>query len=270
MNFITTLNIELFEKYGRRFAETFEKYSSSDCILIIVFEGSEIEKIDKTIFTKVVFVPFISKSHEKFIKYFGNLYEANGYKVIENNTLYLGKQFKLIQDFRFNAVRFSFKIFSLLIAKNHLRCGPNFAWIDADVVCLKKFSQSELLPFMPDSYELMSYLGRTKFPSPNPYSECGFLGFNGNHPKLNEFLSEMELFYTSGEIFSHKEWHDSWLWDHLRKEYENIGVLFKNISYEFQDTWHPFINCGLGEYFDHLKGPLRKELGKSFDEDYKR
>jgi hypothetical protein len=217
-----------------------------------------------------MFIPFISKSHEKFIKFFGSLYEANGYKVVENNTLYLGKQLKIIQDFRFNAVRFSFKIFSLLIAKNHLKCGPNFAWIDADVVCLKKFSQSDLLPFMPKNSELMSFLGRTKFPIPNPYSECGFLGFNGNHPKLNEFLNKVELLYISGEIFSHKEWHDCWLWDHVRKEYESEGILFKNISSKFEETSHPFVNCGLGEYFDHLKGPLRKELGQSFNEDYKK
>jgi hypothetical protein len=52
MNFITSLNIDLFEKYGYRFIETFEKYSNNDCNLIVVFEGDEIKKIDKKCLNK--------------------------------------------------------------------------------------------------------------------------------------------------------------------------------------------------------------------------
>ena len=62
-----------------------------------------------------------------------------------------------------------------------------------------------------------------------------------------------------------KEWHDSWIWDEVRKEFEVQGVHFKNISGNAVHLEHPFINCGLGEYFDHLKGPERKKIGKSMD-----
>ena len=43
---------------------------------------------------------------------------------------------------------------------------------------------------------------------------------------------------------------------------------FKNISGLYTNTEHPFVNCGLGEYFDHLKGDDRKKNGKSFEDDY--
>ena len=74
--------------------------------------------------------------------------------------------------------------------------------------------------------------------------------------------------YLSGEIFSLKEWHDSWIWDHVRREFEKSNIVFKNLSGEkFEQLEHPFVNCNLGKYFDHLKGP-RKSAGYSPKEDY--
>ena len=74
--------------------------------------------------------------------------------------------------------------------------------------------------------------------------------------------------YTSGEIFSLQEWHDSYIWDHVRSEYEDKKIKFKNISNKGYDHYHPFINSGLEEFFDHLKGPNRKKDGVSPEKDY--
>jgi len=115
----------------------------------------------------------------------------------------------------------------------------------------------------------MSYLGRTKFPPDAPYSECGFLGFNPIHPELNNFLNRMKALYLSGEAFQLEQWQDCWLWDHVRSEFSKNGTEFLNLSGKYQETEHPFINCGLGQYFDHLKGPTRKKQGHSFASDYK-
>jgi hypothetical protein len=79
----------------------------------------------------------------------------------------------------------------------------------------------------------------------------------------------MANIYFSGEIFSHHQWHDSWIWDQVRLEFQRRNVSFKNISGSAFETDHPFINCDLGLFFDHLKGPQRKHMGKSFAEDYK-
>ncbi len=175
---------------------------------------------------------------------------------------------KLFHDFRFDAIRFSFKIFSLILSKKKDKSLLPFAWIDADVRCLKNFSSQDIYPFMPETNQLMSYLGRDNFPPPSPYSETGFLGFNSEHPQIDPFLKRMEDLYLTGEFFTQKQWTDSWLWDYVRQEYEQKGIRFKNISGEFSHTDHPFINTGLGQYFDHLKGPERKKLGTSFAKDY--
>lgn len=267
---VTTFNNELFNSYAYRLIESFNTHADKDCNLLIVYEGSPGNTQDFKLpeSNKIKIIPFSSECHKKFVHYFGKLNEANGYKMTEFKTAYLGPQFKIIKDFRFDAIRFSFKIFSIIQAFEFLPQKSMFAWIDADVICLKKFSEKDLLQFMPDSHQIMSYLGRNKFPIPNPYSECGFLGFNPNHSSLNDFLNRMKMIYLTGEIFSHTEWHDSWLWDQVRHEFENRGDFFKNLSNDIPDTHHPFINSNLGIFFDHLKGPERKKLGRSFNHDY--
>ena len=139
-------------------------------------------------------------------------------------------------------------------------------WTDADLRCKKKFNEESLYTFLPEEEFLMSYLGRKK-----PwYSECGFLGFNLRHKNFRDYINRMIEIYTSGEIFSLEQWHDSWIWDHVRNEFEeDRKINFKNISGKGYELDHPFINCGLEEFFDHLKGPLRKQQGKSFADDYK-
>ena len=115
----------------------------------------------------------------------------------------------------------------------------------------------------------MSYLGRTHFPPGRPYSECGFLGFNLKHEEFKRFINRMVEVYSSGEIFSYVEWHDSWIWDQIRQEFEEKNINFKNISGPiFEKLEHPFVNCNLGKFFDHLKGN-RKNTGSSHKEDYK-
>ena len=111
----------------------------------------------------------------------------------------------------------------------------------------------------------MSYLGRK-----NMYSECGFLGFNLKHNQFKDFIHRIINIYKSGEIFSLEQWHDSWIWDYVRMEFENeSNTKFKDISGNGYDHEHVYINSGLEEYFDHLKGPVRKKTGHSFKEDYK-
>jgi len=261
MLFITSFNKELYELYGKRMVNEFSQYTDGSVSLIVLFESDVIPDIK---LKSVEFVCFDSKDHREFILKFGHLHEARGLRIkIHNNN-----NVDLYQDYRYDAVRFSFKIFSLIQVIELKKPTSYFAWIDADLRCLKKFSQFELTHFFPESNQLMSYLGRDSFPKTGPYSECGFLGFNINHPLINEFLNKIAMIYLNGDIFKYEQWHDCWIWDQTRIEYERRNVYFKNISGKASNTEHPFINCDLGKFFDHLKGPERKKIGKSFDNDY--
>lgn len=259
MYFITSMNEKLYHQYGKNMVNDFYNHAGINVKLFVIFEGP----IPKNNFTngKVNIIPMESPEHTKFIKFFGHLHEANGIKIKFSND---NTNLNLEWDYRFDAIRFSFKIFSILQALPLIAPEQPFAWIDADIRCLKNFNSDDLKEFLPSGSELMSYLGRANY----RHSECGFLGFNAEHPKCLEFLNRMKDIYTQGEIFSLSEWHDSWIWDYMRREYEQQRVDFKNISGSAINLEHPFINCGLGKYFDHLKGPQRKINGQSAKSDY--
>lgn len=262
MLMITSFNEILFQQYGERMVREFSENSDGSVKLLVVFEGINLPKMN---LKNIEFICFDNDDHKLFIRKFGHFHEARGLRIktLDNNKI------NLSMDYRYDAVRFSFKIFSLLQALNSYNPPDYFAWIDADIRCVRNFSASDLKNFFPFENELMSYLGRINFPPGGAYSECGFLGFNMRHPLLLEFLNRVALIYRDGELFSYEQWHDSWIWDQVRMEYERNDVNFKNISGAASSSDHPFINCELGLFFDHLKGPERKKLGKSFADDYK-
>ena len=141
--------------------------------------------------------------------------------------------------------------------------NDDFGWLDSDIICKRNFSAADLKQFFPEPNSIASYLGRNNFPKPNAYSECGFVGYNYLNASTTEFILDFINFYMNGDIFTLKEWHDCFVFDHLRHKYESQGGLFKNLSEDLINEDHPFVLTGLGNYFDHLKGPERKIRGYS-------
>lgn len=82
-------------------------------------------------------------------------------------------------------------------------------------------------------------------------------------------MSQIVAEYLNGEMFLLPEWHDCKMWDIMREHFSGVrGIEYRNISGSASHTSHPFVNSILGQYMDHLKGPDRKSLGRSFDEDF--
>lgn len=260
--FVSTMNQKLYDLYGKRFVDEFAIYADKNIKLFIIFEGKIPEEIIKKS-NNILVIPLLNEKHNQFFKFFGSLYEARGLKVrmIQEN----GQQkINVSSDYKFDAIRFSFKPFSIQQSLDYLPNDLDYLiWTDADLRCKKNFIEKDLLDFLPENQQLMSYLGRK-----NSYSECGFLGFNLKHPEFFNYINRVINIYITGEIFSLQEWHDSWIWDHVRMEFEEKNNLFKNISGKGFEHHHPFINSGLEKFFDHLKGPVRKKEGQSSSKDY--
>lgn len=263
--FISSMNLKLYHQYGKRFLEEFARHSSSDLVLFIAFEGEYPEEI-LSIGKNIIIMPFSCPSHTNFLKKFGHLQEAHGLRIktIEEDGQ---KKIKLSSDYRWNAIRFSFKPYSIFHILDYIPKDLDYLiWTDSDLRCKKEFSSSDLIEFMPGSDEIMSYLGRK-----NSYSECGFLGFNIKNNTTIEYIKRMIDVYSTGEIFALEQWHDSFIWDWVRKEFEtNNNSKFKNISGDGYDKEHVFMNTKLSIFFDHLKGPQRKISGESTKEDISR
>lgn len=253
IDLITTMNKKIFDEYGKNICDSFTKFSKNNLRLNIIFEGDT--NLFECIETRNIrVVKFECREWEVFFKKFGHLKEANGFKFEEtviNNRLHFNVHGP---DFRWNAVKFSFKVFSVFLASKFQDLSEKFCWIDADTIFFKPMSDKDLTKFLPHDNELMTYLGRSHFPPDYPHSETGFLGFNKGHLFFKDFIQTAINIYMSGEIFTLPRLHDCLVYDTTRKIFETKNVKFRNLSGIHEKEEHPFVLSELGDFLDHLKG----------------
>jgi hypothetical protein len=254
------MNYKLYGQYGRRFLSSWLEKAGENIELVICFEGAGIEGVrDEFNSDRIKVVSLKSDLLTRFRGIYSQFSEARGIVLQQDEA----KRISATYNYRYDAVKFAFKIFSIQQTLLERNVKNNFAWIDSDIVCIKDFQESNLKVFFPSYDSLASYLGREAFPLPNPYSECGFVAYNYEHKDTANFIKDFLNLYVYGDIFSLKEWHDCMAFDAVRRDYQKRGVSFFNLSEEFADADHPFMLSGLSEYFDHLKGPDRKTRGFS-------
>ena len=157
-------------------------------------------------------------------------------------------------DYKMDAVRFSYKIF----AKTHfmLNCEYDYVfWVDADIFFNKTITEKEVIKkFLPKDY-CISFIDR-----PSYYSECGFVGYNLTKPATINFVQQLRNYYTQDLLFKEREWHDSYVWDCVRKKYLN-GHPQWNLAPTIEKTGNPWPDTYMSEYASHLKGKKRKDAG---------
>ena len=260
IDLVTTFNENIFNEYSKNLVNSFIEKSDDSLRLNIFYEGNFEEIKQKYNHNdKIRFYKFNSNDWNVFYNKFGHLAEANGFKLNKN----LEKNgFDIDASYKWNAVKFSFKVFSIYLASKLDQISGKIAWIDADTVCIQEINKNNIEKFLPKNDELMTYLGRDSYPASYPHSETGFIGFNLLHEQFSSFIKTAISFYTTGEIFALKRYHDCVVYDTTRTIFEMAGNKFRNLSGKFISDEHPFVKCELGNYFDHLKGQ-RKTLGFS-------
>ena len=156
---------------------------------------------------------------------------------------------KSSQDYRLNAVKFCHKVFALTDSRR-VQENPliDWIWLDADIETYADVDEAWLEGLCPID-RVGAYLGRQDW----HHSECGLMMFRGDAGKL--FLSEFRRQYTSGKMFDLPEWHDSYIFDDLRKK---VGGNWADLSVGIPGM-HVWDDCILGTRMRHLKGPLRKK-----------
>jgi hypothetical protein len=107
---------------------------------------------------------------------------------------------------------------------------------------------------------MITYLGRGE----KYHSECGWVGYNLASPATRDFIHQFVAMYDQDRIFEQPEWHDSYIWDVVRRRFQDKNR-FVNLNVKQTQgrlSGHPFINSELGLYMDHAKGE-RKQQGHS-------
>lgn len=172
---------------------------------------------------------------------------------------YKNKQ-KYTDDFRLNAFRFAYKVYAIAKSLKIFK-SKYLIWLDADIKTHKKIPITFFKKLVNEEAYL-SYLGREHISNKyTRYSECGFLIFNTHHSIHSTFWKLMMEMYDGGKLFSEKEWHDSYIFDQVRKglekEYKvsNLNICdFGLIDINNEHDEHVFVLSILGEYMDHKKG----------------
>lgn len=236
---VTTFNLEK-HKYGIEMINSFFANWPDEVKLTAYIENaSPID--DALVKNKIV----IKEFHENIPEY--RLFK-NKFKEKEKYT----------DDFRFNVFRFAHKVYAISKALKDVKT-KYLIWLDSDIKTHKKIPISFLHSLVDDT-SYLSYLGRENISIKHlNYSECGFLVFNTEHFIHSQFWRDMMQMYDAGKLFQEKEWHDSYIFDVVRKNLE-INSNIKNINIsdmglvDIKSEDHVFVASVLGKFMDHKKG----------------
>ena len=248
---VTSFSAAGWTQYGRRFVETFCRYWPREVALHAYSEdlnhrhlGDMLGRdLDRVCVCHDLRAPF-------FERHAGNA-RAQG-RERRPGQLWPQKAVNEGQNWRYDAFRFAHKVFAILAAARDQSAGRLF-WVDADTVTFAPVPIDLLDRVLPKDVAICCF-DRGTYPS-----ECGFVGYNLDHPEARRFIEDFADLYASDDVFDLPEWHDSYVFDWLRRRDE---IPAHAIPYAPGQRRHPFVNSELGRYMDHLKGP-RKAMGKT-------
>lgn len=253
---VTTFAADGYKRYGQRMIQTFLQNWPQEVELLVYAENCAVAETAPNL--QVFDLEQSSPALVKFKTQWKNVPKANG----DVSADPLRRQRKDAgKGFKWDAVRFSHKVYAIFAAAQ--QCKTDWLiWMDADMVCHSPIN-IEFLNRMCDNTRDICYLGRT-----NKYTECGLYAMNLRSAKTQEFLRVFQHYYDDAEhgIFTLMEWHDSFVFDHVRINTGLRGIDWS--SHLITGEGHPLINSEWGAYLDHLKGD-RKELGRSKAKDLK-
>lgn len=273
---ITSYKPGCWEQYGKKGIEAMAKNLPTEIDLVVYAE----EKIPACDYERIKWVDLNNAEPElaKFKTRHKNDPVANG-KLgnVEGGVRRLPELQKLggldknKESFLWDAVRFANKVFCVINAVRNSLDYNYVVWLDADTNIFRPMPFEFITKLLPQN-TMVTYLGREN-PTLNDggkYPECGFVGYNLQHPETQNFINEWERLYKEDSVFKILEWHDSYVFWHLTKKFKQE----KQIEVNDIGKWvgvkghHVFVNSVLGQYIDHMKGD-RKIKGSSSKKDLK-
>lgn len=247
---VTTFHTKGYHQYAQKFIETYLNMWPQTVNLYAYTEDCQISESAPNLIVRDLHSS--SQALVNFKNRWKNVPKANGdvsQDPVRSKRRDAGKGFK------WDAVRFSHKVYSIF------HCAANcdaetLIWMDADMICHSEVTESVLDLLIPSNVDLC-YLGRE-----GKFSECGLYSMYLPSPTVKKFLEQFQNYYDDAEngIFQLEEWHDSFVFDAVKKLHPLITVNWSEGI--IKGEGHPLINSAWGAFLDHLKGK-RKEYGKS-------
>lgn len=220
--FITTLSKNLYDKYAYKLLDTYQKTKQTVPLYIFTEDFTNPPEIENV----------------KWV----NFEDQRLYDFVTRN------QNKQPQNYMFDAVRFSYKVFAQYAAQN---LASKIFFLDADCIFLQTIPNILLEAALPDDCFTCFY------DRPGYYTECGFVGFNCALPLTKQFFKDYLDLYITNSIYNLPYHTDCHAFDYTREKFRTVEGYKENIlgQYKFHKNIHvmqydPFINT----YIDHKKG----------------
>ena len=248
---VTSFNEKLYNYYAHRFLATYDWPFD----LYVYHEGWTPE--DFPIRNNVIYKNLYSgKTGNELKKFIARM------RGINIDSVLPGQPDKIIHgtNYKKDAIRFCYKVFAktdLILSSTN---DYNYVfWVDADMIFKKTISAREVVEkFLPGNFHI-SHIHR-----PTYYSECGFVGYNLRKLETKIFALKFKEMYTRMHLVKEAEWHDSYLFDAVRKimdkDYGNLK--YYNLAPTIRKVGNPWPDTPMAEYMDHLKGKARKDAGE--------
>lgn len=245
---ITSFSWSGYQRYGKRFIETWLEFWPKTIGLTVYYEGPEFENFE--------FTPGVSWRPIEEVEFLPDFMAAvNPFPIMSG---IVGDKYDINFDARMGRKSF--------MQVHHARKnGGKVFWMDADAVSYRNVPENFLDLCLPDD-KFSCYLGRDGW----YYTESGFLGFNADHQIAKFFFRDYVHLFITGTIFTQQFWHDCIAYDCIRfiRTKEGHGEAFVNHAAKIPpNTMHPHANSEIGRYMKHLKGPKRKETGDLLEGD---
>ncbi len=262
---VTTCHATGFESYGRRMLESFEQHWPKHVRLVMYCEGFVPERHGPRVEVRDLLascpdlVAFKAR-HADDPRAHGRLRRWKARIVYDHYRRRLRlRGMKWGLGYRWDAVRFAHKSYAIFDAARRSNADV-LLWVDADTLFFDDVGDADLERMLP----VGKFVGCLKRPI---HSECGLVSYDLRNPATRSMLEGFERMYSDDLLFAEDEFHDSFLFDVVRKRIERTGAVSHDIAEGVGgDAEHVLINSWLGRFMDHLKGG-RKSAGRSHASD---
>lgn len=237
---VTTFSDKGYEDYGKIFLESCKNYLDSS--------------VDLLVYKDNVVIPY--QQNLKVLLLESNSPDLTKFK--ERNSFRDEAEVK----FQWQSVRFSHKVYAIHHAAMNVKTRY-LVWLDSDTELYDHVNDEYFIKFFSKG-DFVGYLGR----GGEAFSECGFMIYDLAHPSAKDFFNRFKWYYDTDELYNLKEWHDSFIFDTVRKEFEESGKINAiNLS---KDVNKHHFNVVLDGYIMHLKGDRKHKREKMLEKALRR
>jgi hypothetical protein len=226
---VTTLSAKLLDDYGRSTVATWHAFTKRR--IVVVVNPDEVAQFRTVLGSAYSVIPFSDES----------LQSMAAIRSREEELAYRKG------DYRWQAARFSWKVFAMEEAFRAFPEDDPATWLDADSL-LKPGFDDWLSQLFSDRHAV-SFLGRAH---KQLHAETGLIDFRS--AKGRELFRKVLEIYRSLEIFDFNEWTDSYIYTYAFQFHKDCFDICKHRGVK---SSNPLYEIDRGRHLLHLKG-MRK------------